>query len=123
MSSTAKVHRVLGFVFLGISLVMFFLAGLASFGESWDPHAITGSALILLSLILLVLAAAGRREALQASAVLFGLMIVQMALAIAGREDLVVIGALHPVNALLILFVAHQAARGLRLPVGGRSTA
>ena len=30
------------------------------------------------------------------------------------------LGALHPVNGLLILFVAHQTARGLPLPIGAR---
>jgi hypothetical protein len=52
--------------------------------------------------------------------VLFGLMILQTFLAVAGREGAPVIGALHPVNGLLILFVAHQVARGLPLPIGGR---
>ena len=46
-------------------------------------------------------------------------MILQTVLAIVG-EDVTVLGGLHPVNGLLILFVAHQTARALPLPfVGG----
>jgi hypothetical protein len=115
-----SIHRALGFLFLGLGLIMFFLAGLGTFGESFDPHRIVGSLLTLTSLILLILAAIGRREALIPSAALFGLMIVQTVLAVAGSEGASVIGALHPVNGLLILFVAHQVARGLPLPIGAR---
>jgi len=115
-----SIHRVLGFIFLGLGLVMFFLAGLGTFGESFDPHRAVGSAMSLIALILLILAAIGRREALVPSAVLFGLMILQTVLAIVGSESSSVIGALHPVNALIILFVAHQAARGLPLPIGAQ---
>jgi len=115
MSTVARIHRGLAFFFLLVAIVAFFLAGLGAFGaESFEPHQGSGSLLVLLSLILLILAAVGRREALTQSAVLFGLMIVQMVLGVAG-EDVGVLGGLHPVNGLLILFVAHQAARGLPL--------
>ena len=114
------IHRGLAFLFLGLALVMFFLAGLGSFGGSFDAHLAVGRGLLIASLILLILAAIGRREALVPSAVLFGLMILQSLLAGLGEEVSEVIGALHPVNGLLVLFVAHQAARGLPLPIGAR---
>ena len=115
MSTVARIHRGLAFFFLAVGLVAFFLAGLGAFGaESFDAHRGSGSLMVLLSLILLILAAVGRREALTQSAVLFGLMLVQMGLALAG-EDVGVLGGLHPVNGLLVLFVAHQAAHGLPL--------
>jgi hypothetical protein len=117
--TVASIHKGLGFLFLALALVMFFLAGLGAFGESFDPHAATGDGLTLISLILVILAAVGRREALAASGALFGLMIIQTLLAIGGTDASAVIGALHPLNGLLILFVAHQAARGLPLPIGG----
>jgi len=72
--------------------------------------------------VLVVLAFLGRREALQASIGLLVLMIIQTVLGAAG-EDVSVLGALHPVNGLLVLFAAHQAARGLQLPIGGGGTA
>jgi hypothetical protein len=119
MSTVARIHRGLAFFFLAVGLVGFFLAGLGAFGaESFDAHRGSGSLMVLLSLILLILAAVGRREVLTQSAVLFGLMLVQMGLALAG-EDIGVLGGLHPVNGLLVLFVAHQVARGLPLAPRG----
>jgi hypothetical protein len=119
MSTLGRIHRGLAFFFLAVGVVAFFLAGLAAFGaESFDAHRGSGSLMVLLSLILLILAAVGRREALTPSAVLFALMLIQMGLAFAG-EDVGFLGGLHPVNGLLVLFVAHQAARGL--PVAPRA--
>ena len=123
MSNVPRIHRSLAFLFLGLGVLQYFLAGLGVFGDGlgttdYDPHRIVGSLLTLLSLVLVVLAAIGRREALVTSAVLLGLMIVQTMLAVIG-SDANVLAALHPLNGLLILFVAHQAARGLPLPVGG----
>jgi hypothetical protein len=43
-------------------------------------------------------------------------MVLQMLLAVLGTEVSSFFGALHPLNALLILVVAHQAARALPLP-------
>jgi hypothetical membrane protein len=119
MSSVAKAHQGLAFLFLAVGVVAFFLAGLGAFGEGFEPHQDSGSLLVALSLILLILAAVGRRDALPQSAALFGLMILQMLLAVVG-QDAPVLGALHPVNGLFILFVAHQTARALPLPFGQR---
>lgn len=118
MSNVASAHRGLAFLFLAIGVIAFFLAGSGAFGEGFDAHRVSGSLLLFLSLVLLILAAIGRREALVQSAVLFGLMILQSVLAIAG-EDVAVLGGLHPVNGLLLLFVAHQAARALPFVGGG----
>lgn len=120
MSSVVKAHRGLGFLFLGLAVLQFYLAGLGVYGGGlgsgdYDVHRIVGSLLSLIALILLVLAAVGRREALVASGTLFALMILQTLLGNTGT-DARVIAALHPLNGLLILFVAHQAARGLPLP-------
>lgn len=122
MSSTAKAHQGLAFLFLAVAVLAFFLAGFGAFGEGFEAHQGSGSLLLLLSLVLLILAAVGRREALQQSAVLFGLMILQMVLAILGTDVSSFFGALHPVNGLLILFVAHQTARALPLPMVGSAT-
>ena len=119
MSNVARIHQGLGFLFLALGLVNFFLAGLLAFaGDARDAHQGLGSLLGLLALVLLILAVVGRRAALPASAALFVLMILQTVLAVAGR-DVGFLGGLHAVNGLLVLFAAHQAARGLPLPFGG----
>ena len=112
-SGVARAHRALALLFLAVAaLVQFFLAGLAAFGHGdWDVHTAIGSLLTLVALVVLVLAFVGRREALQASVVLFVLMIVQSILGAAG-EDVSVLGALHPVNGVLILGAAMLAAAG-----------
>ena len=112
-TGVAKAHRAIALLFLGLAaLVQFFLAGLAAFRhESWDAHAAMGSLLGLLALVVLILAAIGRREALPASALLFGLMVLQTVLGASG-EDVSILGALHPVNGLLILVTAMLAAAG-----------
>ncbi len=128
MSSVAKAHQGLGFLFLTLAILQFFLAGLGVFGDGlggddYTPHQIVGSLLIVIALVLVILAAIGRRPALPASGALLVLMILQSVLAVLGSETSSFLGALHPINGLLILFVAHQAARGLALPIGGRSPA
>ena len=115
-SGVARAQRGLALLFLVLGVVAFCLAGLGAFGEGFDAHRVSGSLMLLLSLILLVLAVVGRRAALPASAVLFGLMILQSVLAVLGSEVSAVLGALHPVNGLLILFAASLAAAGK--PVG-----
>ena len=116
--NVASAHRGLAFLFLGLGVLQFFLAGLGVFGESIDPHRGAGLLMTLIALILVILAAVGRREAVQGSVILLVLMILQSVLAQVG-DEVSVLGALHPVNGLLLLFVAHQVARGLPLPVGG----
>jgi heme A synthase len=121
----ARAHRGLALLFLALVVVQFFLAGLGAFGaESYGAHRGLGDALGLVGLVLLILAAVGRREALQASAVLFVLLIVQAILGGAG-DDLGVLGGLHPVNALAILGVGSLTAAGapLRFGHGRRSEA
>lgn len=127
MSNVPRIHRGLGFLVLGLAVLQYFLAGLGVFGgglgsDDYEAHRIVGTLLSLLALVLLVLAAIGRREALQTSAALFVLMILQTVLGISG-QDAKVLGALHPLNGLLILFMAHQTARGLGLPGRGRHAA
>src|SRR5690349_5225920 len=97
-----ETHRALGFLFLTLGLLMFALAGFGAFGEpdGWDIHSVLGSGMAVVALVMVVLAALGRREALPASAALLALMIIQTLLAVLGREASAVIGALHPVNAL-----------------------
>jgi hypothetical protein len=115
MSTVAKVHQALGFLFLTAAVVMFFLAGLGAFGEGFAAHVDTGRVLQGAALVLVILAAIDRREALAASVVLFVVMLIQSVLARVG-EDVAALGALHPVVGLAVLAVAHNVARGLPLP-------
>ena len=119
----ARTHRVLALLFLAGGVLQFFLAGLGAFGaSSFDTHAAVGTLLTIVALVVLILAAVGRREALQASAVLFALMIVQNILGAAG-DDVGVLGGLHPVTGLLILGVAMLTAAGAPVRLGGHGRA
>jgi hypothetical protein len=116
--SVARTHRALALLFLAGGVVQFVLAGYSAFGGSdWAPHRIWGDALTALAVVILILAAVGRREALQASVVLFVLMLVQNVLAAVGT-DVPVLGALHPLNGLLILGVAMIASAGRPVQFG-----
>src|SRR6478672_6271762 len=102
----AQAHRVLALVVFGGGIVQFLLAGYAVFDDSsFDAHAGVGTLLTVLALIVLILAFVGRKEAVPASALLFGLFILQNILGAVG-EDAPILGALHPVNGLLILGAA-----------------
>jgi Family of unknown function (DUF6220) len=108
----AGAHRVLSLLFVAGGVIQFILAGYAAFGGSdWDPHAAFGTVLTVVALLVLILAAVGRRPALQASAILFGLMILQNVLGAVG-DDAPALGALHPLNGLLILGAGVSAAAG-----------
>lgn len=119
----ARAHRILALTFLGGAVIQFLLAGLGAFkfddvhSSAFDPHRIMGDLLSLFAIILLILAYVGRREALQASVVLFVLMVIQQVLASAG-ESAPVLGALHGLNGLLILGTAGLASVGRPVQLG-----
>jgi Family of unknown function (DUF6220) len=140
----AAIYKVLIAIFAAAVVVQFFLAGLGIFGaipeedgsttaERWedkiDPHAALGHFLqmgSLLLLLLILIAWTGPRS-IGATFALAVLLILQIVLAAVG-EDTPAIGALHPVNALLILalsfFLAWRAWRGnLLVPPSRASTA
>jgi hypothetical protein len=122
VSSVPMVHRAVAAGFLALALVNFFFAGLGAFGAAtYDAHQGVGSLLVVVALVLALLAWAGRRDALPASAALLALTLLQALLGIAG-EDVGVLGGLHALNGLLVLFAAHQAMRGLPLAFGAPGT-
>lgn len=128
----AAIYKVLIAIFAAAVVVQFFLAGLGIFGaipeedgsttaDRWedkiDPHAALGHFLqmgSLLLLLLILIAWTGPRS-IGATFALAVLMILQIILAAVG-EDTPAIGALHPINALVILalsfFLAWRAWRG-----------
>ena len=98
----------LAVVYLAGVVVQFFLAGLGTFGAtSFDAHQAFGLVLAVLTLILLVLAVVGKvpRLLIGLAVILLGLNVLQMFLA---RVDVEEVAALHVVNALAIVFVAHE---------------
>jgi hypothetical protein len=115
-------QRVLGWFVLVGAMLQFFLAGLAVFrakphdtdklykSSAFDPHRVVGDALIVISFALLVLAIVNR-EQVRLAFLLFVLMLIQFGLAELGHK-LAAVGALHPVNGVLILVLAHFLARG-----------
>jgi hypothetical protein len=94
---------------LGI-VVQFFLAGMGAFGATdYDAHRSLGFILGIGSLALLAFAVVGRvpRLVFLLTVLLVGLNVLQILLANVDVEE---IAALHPVNALLMAFVAYGLA-------------
>jgi hypothetical protein len=98
---------------LGV-VVQFFLAGLGAFGASdYDAHRTLGFILGIGSLVLLVFAIVGRvpRVTFFLAVLLVGLNVLQVVLANVDVEE---IAALHPVNALAIVYVAYEVMQRSR---------
>lgn len=115
-TGVARAHRVLALVVMAGGVLQFLLAGYAVFAaSSFDTHAAVGTVLTVVALIVLILAFAGRREAVPASALLFGLFVLQNVLGAVG-DSAPALGALHAVNGLAILGAAMLAAAGR--PIG-----
>jgi hypothetical protein len=120
-----RVHGVLAHLFGALLVVQFFLAGYGAFktvndkkfdDNNFGPHALLGTFLIVLSLVLFILALIGRwsSSARNFSGILFGLMIIQSGLGTLGADNSVWFGAVHAVNALAILAVTGVLIRGSR---------
>jgi hypothetical protein len=125
MHAARSLHGGLAHLFAGLVVVQFFLAGLGAFttihnksysDSNFGPHAILGTLMVVLALVILIVAAIGRwsPRATRLSGALFGLMIVQLALGIIGSGTAPWVGGLHAVNALLITAVAYLLVRGAR---------
>ena len=75
------------------------------FYDSFIAHAILGQLIVLSSLVLVILALVarvGRRRVLQSLGI-FALLVAQLMLGWTGHELPIVLGLLHPLNALAIL--------------------
>jgi hypothetical protein len=101
-------------IYLAGVVVQFFLAGLGTFGATtYDAHRAVGLGLGLVSLIMLVLAFVGKvpRSLVALTFTLFGLNVIQLVLA---QIDVEEIAALHVVNALAVVYVAHELVQRSR---------
>lgn len=91
-------------------VLQFFLAGMTVFGagSGWDVHAATGGVVGLPILLVFVMSfLTAMRGHRRLASLLFSLYLLQLALAGLG-EALPLIGALHPVNGLLMGVLAAQ---------------
>ena len=114
----AKIHAGLSILTLVAVILQFFLAGLGLFGaEPYDAHKTNGYLIALSALLLLILSLIGRldRACVGASAGLFLLMILQIAL-IESKKPW--IEAFHPLVALLVLGASFQLAMRGRTAFG-----
>jgi len=125
----------LAWIIFVVVLVQFFFAGIGAFGEeiwgdsAFNPHRIAGLLLVPTSLLLLILAGVSaltggvRGRVAGMAALLFVLMIVQVALVIAfyRASDVPILAALHPVNALILLGLSFGIARGRRSRPAGQA--
>jgi Family of unknown function (DUF6220) len=110
-------------IYLVGAVVQFFLAGLGVFGaSSYDAHRAFGLILVLVTLVLLVLSIVGRmpRTTIILTVVLLGLNVLQMVLA---NTDVGEIAALHPVNGVVIVFLAYELTQRSRRYVASKMAA
>src|SRR3954451_15206857 len=117
-----RAHRILCYVFLLGATVQFLLAGYGVFhakphgseklaeSTAFDAHRVLGDVLQLVALLILIAALVGRRR-IRMTAIFFVLAILQGFLAGIGTDDAAAVGALHPVNGLALIALAHIMAR------------
>ena len=128
MTALRKAHTGLVYLFAFLLVIQFFLAGLGAFetvhnkkfnDNNFGPHGILGTLLVLVALIIMILAVAGRWTPVttKLSAALFGLMVIQLILGVSGAGSAPVLGGLHAVNALVIVAVTYLLVKDARNPV------
>ena len=73
------------------------------FDHAFTPHGILGELIVLSGLVLLLLSLGAKGNRIKMSAIAFGLLVAQLLLAWFGASAPYILGALHPINAFLIL--------------------
>lgn len=113
MAIARRSFAVASWVFLGAVLVQVFLAGAGLFKlTDFTLHTDFGWLLSAMPIVLVVLARMARvdRRTTQLTVALLAVAVIQPELA-AARHDYPVVAALHPVNALLLFWLAWLVAR------------
>jgi hypothetical protein len=124
---TRKIHAGLVHLFAALLVVQLFLAGLGAFttvhnkkfhDNNFGPHGLVGTLLVVVALVIALLAVGGRwsSAATRLSGALFGLMVLQFVLGVAGAGSAPVLGGLHVLNAIVIVWVTYQLVRQSRMP-------
>jgi uncharacterized protein DUF6220 len=109
-----QAHPIVGAVFVACVVVQIFLAGLGVFSDprSFITHREFGYVFGVLTLVLLVLALAGREpRAVTGLSVLLLVLFALQSVFIALRASAPEVAALHPLNGFLILLVAVVVTR------------
>jgi hypothetical protein len=75
------------------------------FDHAFTPHGILGELIVLSGLVLLLLSFGARGGRIKMSAIAFVLLVAQLLLGWTGAAAPYILGALHPLNAFLILGV------------------
>jgi hypothetical protein len=73
------------------------------FDHAFTPHGALGELIVLSGLVLLLLSFGARGGRVKLSAIAFVLLVAQLLLGWTGMEAPYILGALHPINAFLIL--------------------
>lgn len=91
--------------------VQFLLAGAGAFGAiSFGAHTATGWSIAALSVLAMLVAGASRSH-VRASAMLLGAVVVQVVLGVLGTQTSAWFGAVHGLNALVVVGAAVNLAR------------
>lgn len=125
MNALRTIHSGLAHLFGVLIPIQFFLAGYGAFAtvhnkkfddNNFGPHGGLGTLMVLISLIILLIALAMRPDprVRNLSALLFGVMVVQMILGVSGAGTSEWLGALHAVNALVVIAVTFMLIRSVR---------
>ena len=93
------------------------------FDHAFTPHGILGELIVLSGLVLLLLSFGARGNRVKLSAIAFGLLVAQLLLAWFGASAPYILGALHPINAFMILgllgSIAFREWKGGRMGMHG----
>jgi hypothetical protein len=128
---TRKIHTGLVHLFAAGLVLQLFLAGLGAFttihnkkfdDNNFGPHGIVGTILVLVALLIALVAVTGRWSPIvtKLSGGLFGLMVLQLVLGVAGAGSAPVLGGLHVLNAIVIVWVTYRLEQMTRSRRSGR---
>ncbi len=122
-----KIHSGLVHLFAALLVLQLFLAGWGAFttvhnkefnDNNFGPHGLVGTLLVVLALVIALVAVGGRWSptVTKLSGALFGLMVLQLVLGVAGAGSAPLLGGLHVLNAIVIVAVTYKLVQTARAP-------